>query len=85
MQLHLAGGRVGERQLIQPATLRQLHTPQTVIGARPEKPQFAPESYAMGWAADAYRGHNRLSHGGAIDGLIASLGDRGASRGCADP
>jgi hypothetical protein len=25
----------------------------------------------MGWFSDAYRGHNRLSHGGAIDGFIA--------------
>src|SRR5687767_13032013 len=27
----------------------------------------------MGWAIDSYRGHHRVSHGGAIDGFTAQL------------
>jgi hypothetical protein len=69
--LHLSGGELEGKRLIQAATLLQLHTPQMAIAARPEKPQMAAGAYAMGWFADAYRGHNRLSHGGAIDGFIA--------------
>jgi hypothetical protein len=71
LQVHLRGGELDGRRLIQPATLLQLHTPQMAIAARPEKPQMAAGAYAMGWFADAYRGHNRLAHGGAIDGFVA--------------
>ena len=69
--LHLGDGELGGKRLIQAATLTQLHTPQMVIRALPEKPETAAGSYAMGWFVDAYRGHNRLSHGGAIDGFNA--------------
>jgi CubicO group peptidase (beta-lactamase class C family) len=71
LRLHLQGGRHDGRALIEPATLLQLHTPQMALAARPEKPQFSTEAYAMGWSVDAYRGHNRISHGGAIDGFVA--------------
>jgi CubicO group peptidase (beta-lactamase class C family) len=69
--LHLGKGEVDGRRLIQPATLTQLHTPQMAIRQLPEKGEMAAGSYAMGWFVDAYRGHNRISHGGAIDGFNA--------------
>ncbi|HEV2721297.1 MAG TPA: serine hydrolase [Thermoanaerobaculia bacterium] len=59
--------------LIQASTLRELHTPQMAIAALPPEPELGPASYAMGWVVDTYRGHLRLSHGGAIDGFIASV------------
>jgi len=59
------------RELIQPSTLRELHTPQMVIPALPPEPEFGPASYAMGWVVDTYRGHLRVSHNGAIDGFSA--------------
>jgi len=61
------------KDLIQPSTLRELHTPQMAIAALPPEPEFGPASYAMGWVVDTYRGHLRLNHGGAIDGFIASI------------
>lgn len=68
---HLRQGEVGGRRLIAPATLTQLHTPQMALAQLPEKPYTSATAYAMGWFVDAYRGHNRLSHGGAIDGFTA--------------
>jgi len=59
------------KDLIQPSTLRELHTPQMVVGPLPQEPEFGPATYAMGWAVDTYRGHLRVSHGGDIDGFTA--------------
>ena len=61
------------KELIQPSTLRELHTPQMAIAGLPPEPEFGPASYAMGWVVDTYRGHLRTTHGGAIDGFIASI------------
>jgi CubicO group peptidase (beta-lactamase class C family) len=61
------------QDLIQASTLRELHTPQMAIAALPLEPEAGPQSYAMGWGVDTYRGHLRVSHGGAIDGFVASV------------
>jgi hypothetical protein len=61
------------KELIQPATLRELHTPQMAIAALPAEPDFGPASYAMGWVVDTYRGHLRIWHNGAIDGFTAEV------------
>jgi CubicO group peptidase (beta-lactamase class C family) len=60
-----------KKELIQPSTLRELHTPQMTMGELPLEPEFGPPAYAMGWVVDTYRGHLRISHGGSIDGFSA--------------
>ena len=71
--LHLDRGQVGNQQLVQATTIREMHTPQVAVGAIPEYPDLAPASYGLGWVIDGYRGHYRVAHGGAIDGFSALL------------
>jgi CubicO group peptidase (beta-lactamase class C family) len=70
---NLRRGKVGDRQLIQAATLEEIHSSQMPIPARPERADISPPSYGMGWVIDTYRGHRRLQHGGGIDGFITSV------------
>ena len=70
---NLRHGKVGDRQLIQAATLDEIHSPQMPIPAKPERSDISAPAYAMGWVTDTYRGHRRLQHGGGIDGFITSV------------
>ncbi|MBV8519664.1 MAG: serine hydrolase [Acidobacteria bacterium] len=71
--LHLERGRAGDRQLVQPATMLELHAPVIATGDLPPSPEISPASYALGWFIDSYRGHNRVYHGGHIDGFSSLL------------
>jgi hypothetical protein len=78
MRFILDSGRVGGKQLIAPATFRELVAPQ--IRAPMEeypalqlaKPTFF--SYALGWFVQDYRDHPVLMHTGSIDGECAIIG-----------
>ena len=69
--VNLEGGRHGGEELLQETTLRELHTPQMVMGGLPTEPELSPSSYAMGWVVRSEEGHLRLGHGGNIDGFSA--------------
>jgi CubicO group peptidase (beta-lactamase class C family) len=69
--VHLAGGKMGDRQVIGAATLADLHAPHMIIDAPPERPEISQGSYGLGWVVDGYRGHPRVEHGGNIDGFSA--------------
>jgi hypothetical protein len=71
MLVHLGDGQYKDTRLIQAGTLEQLHTPQMAIASLPDEPEVGPQSYAMGWFVDTYRGHLRVHHGGSIDGFLA--------------
>ena len=71
--LQLNRGKVGDRQLVQPSTLREMHTPQVSHGTLPDQPELGPASYGLGWNIDTYRGKLRVAHGGNIDGFSALL------------
>lgn len=71
--LHLNRGKFGDRQLVQPTTIREMHTPQVAIAALPEQTELGPASYGLGWVIDTYRGKLRVAHGGNIDGFSALL------------
>jgi CubicO group peptidase (beta-lactamase class C family) len=66
------GGRAGDRQVISPSALSQLHAPTMVM---PEGPSFFDEAYgtgyALGWFLESYRGFKLVHHGGNIDGFSA--------------
>lgn len=70
---NLAGGKVGDRQLVQRATLADIHAPHMVSGGPAERPEILPVGYGHGWSIDAYRGHRRVSHGGGIDGFVTMV------------
>jgi CubicO group peptidase (beta-lactamase class C family) len=71
VQIHLSGGKVGDRQIIGAATLADIHSPHMVIDEAAERPELSQPSYGMGWFIDSYRGHRRVEHGGNIDGFSA--------------
>ncbi len=73
LAFNLRGGRVGDEQLINAATLADIHSPQMTTGATPERVEISPATYGMGWMIDTYRGHRRISHGGGIDGFITDV------------
>jgi CubicO group peptidase (beta-lactamase class C family) len=73
LAFNLNEGRVGEEQLINPATLADIHSPHMTTGASPDRPDISQATYGMGWSIDTYRGHRRVSHGGGIDGFITSV------------
>ena len=69
--LHLARGKAGDRQLIGPSTIDDMHNPHMVMGGSSERPDISPSSYGMGWMVYTYRGHAMVEHGGNIDGFSA--------------
>lgn len=71
MMLHLNKGKAGERQIVSETQVAQMHTPQMAIGQSPRFPERSPVSYGLGWFMEANRGHNRIYHGGNIDGFSA--------------
>lgn len=69
--VHLNKGKLSGKQIINQATLTDMHTPHMAIAAIPEEPEVSPSSYAMGWMVNTYQGHYRVQHGGGIDGFTA--------------
>ncbi len=78
MRFVLDSGRVGTRQLIKPATFREMITPQIAVpmeqypALRLAKPDFF--SYGLGWFIQNYRGQQVWMHTGSIDGMAALIG-----------
>lgn len=74
LQLNLAGGKVGDRQLIQSSTLADIHSPHMTLDGPPDPTSMVSQgAYGMGWGVEIYRGHRRIQHGGGIDGFITSV------------
>lgn len=71
--LHLNGGKLGDRQVLQPATIRDMYRPYTPIAGMGTAPELGPQSYGLGWFVDTYRGRYRAQHGGNIDGFSAGV------------
>ncbi|MCA1660676.1 MAG: serine hydrolase [Novosphingobium sp.] len=71
--VHMNGGKYRGRQIINPATLSDLHSPLIPVGGRPEFKEFSNAFYGMAWMIDNYRGHRRIQHGGNIDGFTARV------------
>lgn len=77
IRLQLAGGTFGGRQLIKAATLKETHTPQTIIPITELHVKAYPDihflNYGMGWEILNYRGEKVVQHSGAFDGMRARL------------
>jgi CubicO group peptidase (beta-lactamase class C family) len=65
-------GKIDEKQVLSEAVLADIHTPHMTTGVPQERKEIMPAGYALGWGVDDYRGHERVHHGGAIDGFVAS-------------
>lgn len=77
LNIHLNGGRHGERQLVSEANLELTHTPHIPILMDENNQLTHPEthlmSYAMGWVVQDFRGEMLISHAGLIDGYRVHL------------
>lgn len=72
LQFQLNNGAVDGQQLLSPASMLEMHSPQMVIGGGGQgEIQFA--SYGLGWMIDSYRGHYRVHHGGNTIGFSADV------------
>lgn len=69
--LHLNQGKYGDKQIISPSNLSQMHSPQIVMTQTLEYNELFYYFYGLGWAITSYRGHNLIQHGGNIDGFSA--------------
>jgi CubicO group peptidase (beta-lactamase class C family) len=68
---NLQKGKLGDKQVIPEAALREPHTPQIISSGTMQFDEVSFGAYGMGWGVNMYRGHLRLSHGGGIDGFSA--------------
>ncbi|HUU05492.1 MAG TPA: serine hydrolase [Patescibacteria group bacterium] len=71
--VHLNGGKLQDKFIIQPQTLQDMHLAHMPTGQTPDIAELSPASYGMGWFVDNYRGHGRVHHGGNIDGFSAMV------------
>jgi CubicO group peptidase (beta-lactamase class C family) len=70
---HLNGGKYGDKNIAEAATVEDMHRPYMTTGASSEIPEIVGGEYALGWFVDTYRGHRRVQHGGNIDGFSANV------------
>jgi CubicO group peptidase (beta-lactamase class C family) len=71
VMVHINRGKYKDRQVVNPATLDDMHAAYMPTGATSTRPDISPADYGLGWFIDTYRGHQRVQHGGNIDGFSA--------------
>jgi CubicO group peptidase (beta-lactamase class C family) len=71
----LANGRVGTTQVIKPATLREIESPQTIVPSPDDtlSPSTHFHAYGLGIGMYDYMGVKVLSHTGGIDGMLSQV------------
>jgi CubicO group peptidase (beta-lactamase class C family) len=78
VRFHLGGGNYNGNQLLSPATLRELHTPQTLIRSDSVAERLFPDTnfraYGLGWNLHDYRGRKLVHHTGSINWTRTQVG-----------
>lgn len=69
---HLNGGQYNGKKVAAAATVKEMHQPQMATGAPSTRADISAQNYGLGWFIDTYRGHQRVHHGGNIDGFSAN-------------
>ena len=69
MLVHLSSGKFMNKQIVQPATLADMHRTHMVTGATIRDPEIAPIGYGLGWFTHMYRGQPMVEHGGNLNGI----------------
>jgi len=72
MLMHLNYGKFNGKKIVDEEMVYTAHTPFMVIPGPPSK-EVSYRSYALGWMVAQYRDHQRLEHGGNIDGFSANV------------
>ena len=77
VRLQLGEGAYEGERLLDAATVREMHSPETIIDLSPLQEQLNPEThfstYGLGWILSDYRGRKVAYHGGNIDGMSAHV------------
>ena len=73
LTVHLYNGKYAGKAIINPATLRDMHTLHMAGAGTSGDPRVSDAGYGMGWFVDHYRGHRRVHHGGNIDGFTCMV------------
>jgi len=75
IRLQLGNGTYAGRQLVSEKSLRETHSPQTIIASPHDSltPSTHFELYGMGWVLEDYRGHEIVWHNGGIDGMLSEV------------
>ena len=73
VRLQLNNGTYQGKQLISSASVKEMHSPQTIIPLEGQMKMLYPEAhflnYGMGWFLSDYHGRKMVEHGGSIDGM----------------
>jgi CubicO group peptidase (beta-lactamase class C family) len=77
LRFQLGDGTAGGRRVVSAKNLAETHKPQMAIPMSRHDRELFPDtehmSYGMGWVIQDHRGHDLVSHAGAIDGFKAHL------------
>ena len=73
VEFNLNDGKVGDKQIISEANMKELHKPQMLMSTPllMDYPEMDFYSYGLGWFLETYRGHKMVEHGGNINGFSA--------------
>lgn len=63
LKLHLNKGIINGKQIISATTMKEIHSPQMIVGES--------SFYGLGWFIDYSRGYKAVSHGGGFEGYTA--------------
>jgi len=71
VMVHINNGKYKDTQVVNPVTLNDMHAAYMPTGGTPTRADISPDDYGLGWFINTYRGHQRVEHGGNIDGFSA--------------
>lgn len=78
LRFQLANGLWEGRQLITPASMRELRRPHTIVPLDTVAERINPtthfRAYALGWNTEDYRGRRIFNHAGNLDGMSSVVG-----------
>lgn len=73
VQMLLKHGEWQQKALISSATLKEIHSPQTIATGYPESKEEQVRAYGLGWYVQSYLGILNVMHDGAIDGFSSVI------------
>jgi hypothetical protein len=78
LRFQLSNGLWNGKQLLSPALMREMQSPQTIIPLSPAAEKLYGSThfvaYGMGWFLRDYHGRKVIEHGGNVDGMTAQVG-----------
>ncbi len=72
LRFQLSQGMHGKKRILSAETMKEMHTPQMLTGARANA-ETTFNTYGLGWGVSDYRGKLMVSHGGGTSGMISNV------------